>query len=103
MPVIKGAARFDAIVDPTRIAGDRRLFTNVIPASSVGMKYEPSDYGLQVVHEPGVGYRNISLDDVVDIGKPHTLSEDDDTFDVNKFIAKQKLFHNPAPKVKKKK
>ena len=101
MPVIKGAARFDAIVDPTRIAGDRRLFTNVIPASPIGMKYDPAAHGLQVVHEPGVGYRNISLEDVVDVGKPNTLNEDDNSFDVQKFIAKQKLFHNPSLKHKK--
>jgi hypothetical protein len=103
MPIIKGATRFDALVDPTRIAGDRRLFTNVIPASTIGMKYDPKKYNLEVVHEPRVGYRCISLPDIVDVGKPNTLTEDDDSFDVNKFIRERKLAHSPAAKLKKKK
>jgi hypothetical protein len=51
-------------VDPTRIKGNRRVFKNVIEATVGRMAYNPSDYDLMPVHEPGVGYRMVALDAV---------------------------------------
>lgn len=67
MGVLAGEERMNVIVDPTRIKGDRRVFKNVIPASTGNMSYEPSAHNLLCVHEPGTGYRMIALEAVVEV------------------------------------
>lgn len=65
MGIIRDAQRRTVIVDPTRIKGDRRVFKNVVPATTAGMSFDPAKHNLQVVHEPRKGYRCIALEAVV--------------------------------------
>lgn len=66
MGIVSGSQRLNVIVDPTRIKGDRREFKNIIEAMVGKMAYNPADYDLMPVHEPGVGYRMVALDAIVE-------------------------------------
>ena len=41
-----------------------REFKNVTEADPTGMPYDPADYDLMVVKEPGVGYRCVALEGI---------------------------------------
>lgn len=99
MGIIPDAERMTVVVDPTRIKGDRRVFKNVIPATTEGMSYNPAEYDLLVVHEPkSHGYRCIALDAVVEETKPKAQKQTPKTLENRGWMLsemeKRRAFHN---------
>jgi hypothetical protein len=72
LKTVPGAPTFDAVVN-TRLDGVRE-FKNVREAPSAGMAYDPADYDLMVVAEPGVGYRMVNLPGIIEMDVVNPLA-----------------------------
>lgn len=71
MGIVKGSPTLNILVRK-RLDGQLRLFKNVKQATTAGMPYNPADYALDVVKEPGVGYRCVNLPGVIKVWEGRT-------------------------------